>query len=187
MNSNDLHRQLNPLYCTEKFPINLPFLKSNIYYACVIVCWLVGPLVLCLSQNQNLDCQIGSDMKDSRDIYGIEETCQTWLWCLCMCMQAFMHTPASMHTNHFLACLGPYLSQILSDQWDQGIYGIGGTCWSWLWCLCICMQALTHASMHVYRPISQPNFVRSEISRHLWKQVNMLELSMQIRWPKHTI
>ena len=55
MNSNDLHRQLNPLYCTEKFPINLPFLKSNIYYACVIVHWLVGPLVLCLSQNQNLD------------------------------------------------------------------------------------------------------------------------------------
>ena len=55
IDSNDVHCQLNLLYCTEKFPINLPFLKSNIYYACVIVRWLVGPLVLCLSQNQNLD------------------------------------------------------------------------------------------------------------------------------------
>ena len=80
----------------------------------------------------------GSDWKD-RDIYRIRGTCRSWLWCLCMCMQACTQT--IMHARYFLSCLGPYLSQIGLDWKDRDIYGIGGTCRSWPWCLCICMQA----------------------------------------------
>jgi len=72
----------------------------------------------------------GSDWKD-RDIYGIRGTCRSWLWCLCMCMQACTQT--IMHARYFLSCLGPYLSQIGLDWKDRDIYGIGGTCRSWLW------------------------------------------------------
>ena len=89
--------------------------------------------------------QIGSDRKD-RDIYGIGGTCRSWLWYLCMCTQACTH--ASVHAHYFLACLGPYLSQIGLDRKDRDIYGIGGTCRSWLLCLCMCTQACTHASVH---------------------------------------
>ena len=73
--------------------------------------------------------RIGSDWKD-RDIYGIGGTCRSWLWCLYMCTQACTH--ASMHARYFLACLGPYLSQIGSDQRDQGIYGIRRSCRTFL-------------------------------------------------------
>ena len=89
--------------------------------------------------------QFGSDWRDT-DIYGIRGTCRSWLWCQCMCMQACMH--AYVHAHYFLACLGPYLSQIGSDRKDRDIYRIGGICLTWLWCLCMCMQAYTHASVH---------------------------------------
>ena len=91
--------------------------------------------------------QIGSNQRD-QGIYGIGGTCWSWLQWLCMCTQACMH--ASMHARYFLACLGPYLSQIGSDRKDRDIYGIRGTCWSWLWCLCKCTQACMHASMHAH-------------------------------------
>ena len=71
--------------------------------------------------------QFRSDLKD-RDIYGIRGTCRSWLWCLCMCTQACTH--ASMHAHYFLACLGPYLGQIGSDQRYQGIYTIRRSCWT---------------------------------------------------------
>ena len=35
---------------------------------------------------------------------------------------------ASVHAPYMLACTGPYLSQIGSDQRDQIIYGIRRTC-----------------------------------------------------------
>ena len=91
--------------------------------------------------------QFRSDLKD-RDIYRIRGTCRLWLWCQCMCTSTC--TNASMHAHYFLACLGPYLSQIGSDWKDRDIYGIGGTCRSWLWCLSTCTQDCTHASVHAH-------------------------------------
>ena len=41
--------------------------------------------------------------------------------------------------------------------------------------LCACM----------HRPISQPNWIRSEISKYLWNQDNMLDLSEHISQPEH--
>ena len=51
-----------------------------------------------------------------------------------------------MHASYVLACTGPYLSQIGSDQKHQGIYGIGRTCWT---CL-ITYDPGTQASVHAY-------------------------------------
>ena len=79
-----------------------------------------------------------------RYIYRIRVTYWSWLWCLCMCTEA--STPASMHANYFVACLGLYLSQIVSDQRDQSIYGIRKTWWACLNTYCDhSMQAGVHA------------------------------------------
>ena len=50
-----------------------------------------------------------------------------------------------MYALYFLACLGPFLSNIWSDQIYQGIYGIRGTCQTYLSTLC---DQYTQVSMH---------------------------------------
>ena len=83
-------------------------------HASVHANYFLGCLGRYLSQSR-------SDLKD-RDIYGITGTCQSWLWCLSMCMLGCTHS--SMHVHYFLVCLGPYLNQIGLDQRDHSISGI---------------------------------------------------------------
>ena len=59
--------------------------------------------------------RFGSDPKD-RDMYGIEGTCRSWLWCLST------STHASVHAHYFLACIGPNISQIGLDQRSKYLY-----------------------------------------------------------------
>ena len=55
-------------------------------------------------------------IRDIKVSIELGETCPTILWCLCTCMQPYMH--AYMHTHYFLAFTGPHLCQIWSDQRD---------------------------------------------------------------------
>ena len=67
---------------------------------------------------------IWSDWNDE-DIYGIGGDMPV-MTCL------YMGTHPNVHANYFLVYTGPYLSQIGSDQKDEGIYGIWGTCQTFL-------------------------------------------------------
>ena len=93
--------------------------------------------------------------------------------CLCMCTQACTH--ASRHARHFLACLGPHLSQFRSDLKDG--YLRNRREMRVITMMSEHMHTSMHACYHAYRlfssvlrPISQPNWVRSERSRYLQNQ-----------------
>ena len=103
---------------------------------------------LCACVDRPISQPILGRIRKIRDMYGIRETSQSWLWCLSTCTQACMH--ASLHAHYFLACLGPYLREIMSDQRYQSIYGIRRTCKI---CMNIkfdpSMQASVHAPMYL--------------------------------------
>ena len=106
-------------------------LAFSLTWACKLACMHA----ICLCALTHFSAKVGQirELKasiESREHARPKEsrgTSQSWLWCLSTC------THASMHTHYFLMCLGPYLSQIGSDQKDHSISGIRricGTCLS---------------------------------------------------------
>ena len=94
-----------------------------------------------------------------------KHTCHDFHVCVCACKHA--HILACMHITfwHAQTHISAKLCQIreikLSSMQEH----------------CYCMHRL----------ISQPNQVRLEISRYLWNQGNMLDISVHIMWLKQTI